>query len=91
MVRRESHLGPPCRQESRVSLLSCCPLVGAREKWRSIVTTDVRSINRFRTAFVTYEEHCVVAEIFGEPDVVANDLEEVARRIIEWEEARQKE
>ncbi|GAA5850303.1 hypothetical protein JCM3766R1_001164 [Sporobolomyces carnicolor] len=45
----------------------------------------------FRTAFVTYEEHCVVAEIFGEPDVVANDLEEVARRIIEWEEARQKE
>ncbi|GAA5977109.1 hypothetical protein JCM10908_004859 [Rhodotorula pacifica] len=37
----------------------------------------------FKTAFVTYEEHFVLDEVFGRPDIVARDLEEAAKQIIE--------
>ncbi|BGP18095.1 hypothetical protein JCM10213_004755 [Rhodosporidiobolus nylandii] len=36
----------------------------------------------FKTAFVTYEEHLVLEDIWGKPDVVAKDLEDAARQII---------
>lgn len=47
--------------------------------------------DRFKTAFVKWEEHFVLSELFGEPDVVAQDLAEAARRIVEWEDAHQNE
>ena len=43
-------------------------------------------LNRFKTAFVTYEEHLVLPELFGTPDLVGKDLEEVAKKIIQIEE-----
>ncbi|GAA5957307.1 hypothetical protein JCM21900_000804 [Sporobolomyces salmonicolor] len=41
----------------------------------------------FKTAFVTYEEHLVLPELFGQPDIVATDLEDAARQIIAAEAA----
>ncbi|GAA5877001.1 hypothetical protein JCM1840_007094 [Sporobolomyces johnsonii] len=41
----------------------------------------------FKTAFVTYEEHLVLADLFGQPDIVATDLEDAARQIIAAEAA----
>ncbi|GAA5879945.1 hypothetical protein JCM3774_005687 [Rhodotorula dairenensis] len=36
----------------------------------------------FKTAFVTYEEHFVLDDVFGRPDIVAPDLEKAAEQII---------
>ncbi|GJN92813.1 hypothetical protein Rhopal_005851-T1 [Rhodotorula paludigena] len=36
----------------------------------------------FKTALVTYEEHLVLEDLFGQPDIVAPNLEELARQII---------
>ncbi|GAA6064104.1 hypothetical protein JCM10212_003667 [Sporobolomyces blumeae] len=36
----------------------------------------------FRTAFVTYEEFLTLPELFGEPDIVAQDLEDAAKQIL---------
>ncbi|GAA5961716.1 hypothetical protein JCM3765_000486 [Sporobolomyces pararoseus] len=42
----------------------------------------------FKTAFVTYEEHLILPELFGKPDLIGKDLEEIAKKIIEFEESR---
>ncbi|BGP26161.1 haloacid dehalogenase [Rhodotorula toruloides] len=42
----------------------------------------------FKTVFVTYEEHLVLPDLFGEPDIVAKDLEDAAKQIIEREGAQ---
>ncbi|GAA5851629.1 hypothetical protein JCM9279_002521 [Rhodotorula babjevae] len=41
----------------------------------------------FKTAFVTYEEHFTLPSLFGEPDIVASNLEDAAHQIISREEA----
>ncbi|GAA6004203.1 hypothetical protein JCM10207_002480 [Rhodosporidiobolus poonsookiae] len=44
----------------------------------------------FQTAFVAYEEHLSLADVWGAPDVVARDLEEAVRRIVELELERER-
>ncbi|GAA6031398.1 hypothetical protein JCM8097_005642 [Rhodosporidiobolus ruineniae] len=44
----------------------------------------------FKTALLTYEEHLPLSHLWGEPEIVAEDLEEAARRIIEWETEKTK-
>jgi len=39
----------------------------------------------FKTAWVGYEEFFTCPEIYQKPDIIANDLEEAARKILEWE------
>ncbi|GAA5866959.1 hypothetical protein JCM8547_003932 [Rhodosporidiobolus lusitaniae] len=39
----------------------------------------------FKTAFVTYEEHLFLEDVWGMPDVVAKNLEDAARQIIALE------
>lgn len=41
----------------------------------------------FKTAWVSYEEFDTVASLWGEPDVVGTDLDDVARQIIDKEES----
>ncbi|GAA5902720.1 uncharacterized protein JCM6883_007218 [Sporobolomyces salmoneus] len=53
-------------------------------------TWDLHAAKRagFKTAFVTYEEHLVLPELFGRPDIVAKDLEDCAKQIIAYEEGK---
>lgn len=43
---------------------------------------DLHCHRSFKTALVTYEEHLVLEDLFGQPDIVAPNLEELARQII---------
>jgi len=52
---------------------------------RSFATDSFSHACSFKTAYVTYEEHLVLEDLFGKPDIVAKDLEEAAKRIIEAE------
>ncbi|GAA5845966.1 hypothetical protein JCM5353_001074 [Sporobolomyces roseus] len=61
---------------------------GERKGWFvASHTWDLHAAKRagFKTAYVTYEEHLVLEDLFGKPDIVAKDLEEAAKRIIEAE------
>ncbi|GAA5937630.1 uncharacterized protein JCM15063_002071 [Sporobolomyces koalae] len=44
----------------------------------------------FKTAYVTHEEYLTLPELFGQPDIVAHDLEDIARQIIGHESSKAK-
>lgn len=39
----------------------------------------------FKTAWVTYEEFEMCSDIYGTPDIVAKDLDDIAKKIVEYE------
>ncbi|CEQ40128.1 SPOSA6832_01716, partial [Sporobolomyces salmonicolor] len=59
----------------------------ASHTWRVVADLFAAKKAGFKTAFVTYEEHLVLPELFGQPDIVATDLEDAARQIIAAEAA----
>jgi hypothetical protein len=40
---------------------------------------------RFKTAFLTYEEFDPCTEIFGQPDVIADSMEEAVQKMLEFD------
>jgi len=39
----------------------------------------------FRTAWVANEEHFTCPDVYGTPDIIGKDLEDVATQILAWE------
>lgn len=62
---------------------------GSREKGWFVAshTWDLHAAKKagFKTAWVAYEEHLVLDDVFGHPDVVAVDLVDAAKQIIALE------
>lgn len=52
---------------------------------RALTPYHLLSCCSFKTAWVSYEEHDTMASLWGEPDIVAKDLDDCARQIIERE------
>lgn len=50
--------------------------------------TELTPANRFKTAWVSYEEHIPQVELFGQPDIIAVDLADAASQIIAREAKR---
>lgn len=58
---------------------------GIRYVSRALTPYHLLSCCSFKTAWVSYEEHDTMASLWGEPDIVAKDLDDCARQIIERE------
>lgn len=78
MVRGIPYLGHRCGKEGWVSV---------RPSSRRSVQADhgPHSHRSFKTLWISYEEFHPVSDLYLKPDLIAGDLNEGARKILEWE------